>query len=396
MAILEAFSIRSKMSSSNRYDRQILLPAIGVEGQNRLERSRVLVAGLGGLGSPSAYYLAAAGVGLLGLADDDAVAENNLHRQILHTEESIGRRKVESAVERLEAMNNTIHYHLHPEGIRPENAVELLRQYDLVLDGTDRIHSRYLINDAAWLAGVPVVSAGALGFGGQVMILDPHHGGPCFRCLFPQPPNSEEMPNCARAGVLGAVCGVIGTWQALAALHYLLGTGEIATDRCWAIDGWALKIRQVSIKRDPACALCGPSPTIRAIDPRTYLPAGCFMDQTTNDKRMDSDNWPMEMTVSEVLAWPGEKPPLYYLDVREPDEVAICRLAGSHHIPLRNVADRLSELPTDRPILTICHHGMRSLRVAHFLREKGFPVTASLRGGIDAWARQADPAMNRY
>jgi len=405
-----------------RYSRQLALPGVGLEGQEKLRRSRVLVIGLGGLGSPAALYLAAAGVGTLGLAEKDLLEIHNLHRQILHTTPWIGISKLASALDRLGNLNPSVNLREHPAGLAPANALELFSNYDLILDGTDNFPARYLASDAAARLGRPVVHGSIFQFEGQVTVFDPARGAPCYRCLFPQMPEPGTVPNCAEAGVFGALCGVIGSTMALEALKIILGLGEPLRGDLLVYDSLAAATRKVKIKRDPNCPCCGANPDARiaALDPALYIGESCAPEgprrrsSNTNERFLrdlrnlrgeanhahlpapDADNPPLEVDVRQAREWINSARAPVVLDVREPYEVALCALPGSVAIPLAQVPHQLDALPRDRPILTLCHHGGRSLQAAQFLRAKGFPRSSSLRGGIHEWAETFDPKMPKY
>ncbi|HUJ42896.1 MAG TPA: molybdopterin-synthase adenylyltransferase MoeB [Opitutaceae bacterium] len=379
----------------SRYSRHVLLDEVGVEGQRKLAAARVLVVGAGGLGSPAALYLAAAGVGTLGLADFDRVEEHNLQRQILHDTPAVGRPKVESAAQRLAALNPGVELRLHREGVTPANAVALFAGYDLIVDGADNFPTRYLNNDAACLTRRPLVYGSIFKFEGQVTVFDPAQGAPCYRCLFPEPPPAGSVPGCGEAGVFGALCGVIGSLQAMEAIKCLLGIGQSLRGRLLVYDALIQQFRLLNLKRDPGCPLCGREPRIRKIDAAAYdyscaAPAGDDADE-------DPDSIAAEISVEEahrlVQAGDGR---VVLLDVREPYEVQICRIAGSEHIPLRAVPARLDSLPRDRRILVVCHHGDRSRRITEFLRARGFPAVSNVQGGIAAWTERIDPSLRRY
>lgn len=379
----------------SRYRRHVLLDEVGVEGQRKLAAARVLVVGVGGLGSPAALYLAAAGVGTLGLADLDRVEEHNLQRQILHDTPAIGRPKVESAAQRLAALNPHVRLQLHGDGVTPANAVALFAGYDLIVDGADNFPTRYLNNDAAFLAGRPLVYGSIFKFEGQVTVFDPAQGAPCYRCLFPEPPPPGSVPNCGEAGVFGALCGVIGSLQALEAIKCLLGIGESLRGRLLVYDGLSQQVRLLNLKRDPACPLCGRDPSIRRIDAASY-DFSCTAPVANGAGQVPGET-PAEIPVEAVrqlLATQAGR--VVLLDVREPYEVQICRIEGSEHIPMRAVPGRLDALPRDRHILVLCHHGERSRHITEYLRARGFPAVSNVQGGIAAWAERIDPSLRRY
>lgn len=371
-----------------RYSRHILLREIGVEGQRRLAAARVLVVGAGGLGSPAALYLAAAGIGTLGIADFDEVAVHNLQRQLLHNDASVGELKVDSAARRLRATNPHIRVVTHPEGITAENATRLFAAYDVILDGTDNFGSRYLINDAAFFARRPLVFGSVFKFEGQVTVFDPAGGGPCHRCLFPEPPAPGSVPGCGEAGVIGALCGVIGSLQALEVVKLLTGTGESLRGRLLTCDALAPRFATLALPRDPHCPLCGTAPHIRTLRAESVACA-------PSPSPMSTDH-PLEISVNEArdrLATPGGA---LLIDVREPYEAEICRVAGAELIPMRQIPERAGTLPRDRPLLVMCHHGGRSRQVTQYLRAQGFDAAINVAGGIDAWAVEIDPGMPRY
>lgn len=364
-----------------RYGRQMRLPGIGEAGQRALLGARVLVVGAGGLGSPAALYLAAAGVGTVGVADPDTVELSNLHRQILHGAESLGMPKVISAAEALGALSPTTKVVLHGEGVTAGNALELARAYDLVVDGADNFATRFLVADACVLAGKPLVHGSVLREAGQAGVFLPGKG--CYRCLYPTMPDPASVPTCGEAGVLGATCGVIGSWMASEAVAVLLGRREAS--RLLLVDVAAGSARPVALGPDPGCPACGRSPTIRRIDPSAYAPA-CAAP---------AEEHPLEVTVEETrrLVDAGG---VVLLDVREPEELAVCRMGATHHIPLGELGERWAELPRGARILVHCHHGGRSLRATRFLRSKGLAAVSNVKGGIEAWSLRVDPGVPRY
>lgn len=375
-----------------RYSRQLLLAEIGVEGQARLAAAKVLVIGAGGLGSPAALYLAAAGIGTLGLADIDRVEEHNLQRQLLHATADVGRPKVESAAARLRALNPLVTVVTHPEGITPENATAIFAAYDVIVDGTDNFSVRYLNNDAAYFARRPLVHGSVFKFEGQVSVFDPAHGGPCYRCLFPEPPEAGSVPGCGEAGVLGALCGVIGSLQALEVIKLLTAVAPPLRGRLLTYDALSHTMQTLAAPRDPACPLCGSSPRIRSIDAARYAPV-CAAPATF----MNASEYPLEITVAEAAALlAAESGDAILIDVREPHELAICRVAAAQHIPMRQIPEQAADLPRDRHLLIMCHHGGRSRRVTDYLRAQGFDAVTNVAGGIDAWAREIDSALDRY
>jgi len=368
------------------YSRQMRLPGVGEAGQLRLRASKVLVLGAGGLGSPVALYLAAAGVGLIGIADPDKVEVSNLHRQIVHGFDTLGLPKTASAAQALGEINPGLKVALHPEGFTVENAADLVARYDLVIDGTDNFATRFLAADACVLGRLPLVHGSVLRATGQVGVFLP--GAGCYRCLYPVIPDAASVPTCADAGVFGATCGVIGSWMASEALALLLGRRN--QSRIFVVDVDAGASRALAILPDPACPSCGASATIRTLDKAAYAPVLCA---TLSPAMSDT---PLEISVEEasrLLA--GPNPPVL-LDVREPDEYAVCRIEGSRLIPMNTVPARLAEIPADAWVLVQCHHGGRSMKVTQFLRSKGFARVTNLQGGIDAWSLKIDPKVPRY
>jgi len=376
-----------------RYGRHLSLAEIGVAGQRKLAAARILVVGAGGLGSPAALYLAAAGVGTLGIADFDRVERHNLQRQLLHEDGDVGAPKVESALRRLRAVNPGIRLHAHPEGVQPGTALDLFSEYDVIVDGTDTFASRYLNNDAAVLTGRPLVHGNVFRFDGQLSVFDPARGGPCYRCLFPQPPPAGAVPSCGEAGVLGALCGVIGSLQALEAIKLVTGAGEPLRGRLLAHDALAQRFQILSLARDPGCAVCGQAPVIRSLEPERYATA-CALPPPPS---VMSESFPLEVSVTAARDLiRQEAAHARIVDVREPHELEICRLDGAEHIPMRRIPEHLAELPRDQHLLILCHHGGRSLHVTRYLRQQGFKAVSNIAGGIEAWAAELDSSLARY
>ncbi|WP_309382402.1 molybdopterin-synthase adenylyltransferase MoeB [Cerasicoccus frondis] len=373
----------------SRYSRHVRLPQVGLEGQEKLAQARVLIIGLGGLGSPASLYLAAAGVGAIGLAEFDQVEPHNLQRQILHGDADAGRSKLDSGMASLRAINPHIELIPHAGGITVDNAVDLIGQYDIVVDGSDNFPTRYLVNDAAFFAGKPLVYGSVFQFEGQVSLFEPQAGGPCYRCLFPQMPAPGTVPNCEEAGVFGALCGVIGSYQAMEAIKRLMGIGESLLGRLLVVDSLAQRHRTLKLKPDPECPLCGSSPGIQEISAANY-------EWSCAEPEAAPEGLPMEISVQEAQAQLQQANPPALLDVREDFEVAIAKIDGAIEIPLGQLPMRYTELDASQPLLVYCHHGMRSLRATEFLRAKGVEGAVSVRGGIDAWAIQIEPGMARY
>ena len=374
-----------------RYSRHLLLPEVGLEGQKRLKAAKVLVVGLGGLGSPLAMYLAAAGVGRLGLVDFDRVDASNLQRQLLYGTADIGRPKIEAAQRRLADINPAIRLDAHPHRLTADNALDIVADYDVVVDGTDNFATRYLVNDVCVLAGKPNVHGSIFRFEGQVSVFDPPNG-PCYRCIYPEPPPPGLTPSCAEAGVLGILPGVIGVLQATEVVKILLGIGDSLSGRLVLFDALAMRFREVRVPRDPGCPICGERPTI--LEPIDYEAFCC--SATGDATTMSSADTANAISVEELKQRldAGEKP--FVLDVRNPDEYAICSIEGSHLIPLGELPDRLGELDRDQEIIIHCKMGGRGGQALQLLREQGFDQCKNLTGGILAWAQRIDPSLTTY
>ncbi|MEM9080056.1 MAG: molybdopterin-synthase adenylyltransferase MoeB [Verrucomicrobiota bacterium] len=354
-----------------RFLRHTLLPQVGEDGQNQLLESSVLIIGAGGLGCPAALYLAAAGVGRIGLVDPDKIDRSNLQRQILFTDTQVGQLKVEAAKERLQALHPALKVDTYPELFTVENAAELVAQYDLVLDGSDNFPTRYLTNDAAFFAKKPLVYGSIFQFDGQVTVFHPAHGGPCYRCLLPDPPPADAVPNCAEAGVLGALPGIIGTMQAMEALKILLQIGEPPLGKLLNYDALRSSWREIKLRKDPSCKLCGDNPTLDTLQPEGHA---CSVHNPFHEIT------PEEFRTLRGKDWPG-----ILVDVRTPEEFAQNRIEGSVFIPLQELPARYQELPDDQPIVIHCKSGMRSARACLFLAERGYSDLSNLTGGIEAW-----------
>jgi adenylyltransferase/sulfurtransferase len=367
-----------------RYARHLTLPEIGAAGQGRLKRARVLLVGAGGLGSPAALYLAAAGVGRLGVADGDLVDASNLQRQIVHDTASIGQHKAASAKARLEGLNPWISVEAIPERLTSANTRELVRRFDLVIDGSDNFPTRYLVNDACVLEQRPLVYGSIFRFEGQLsLFVTP--GGPCYRCLFADPPPPELVPSCVEAGVLGVLPGIIGTLQALEAIKWITGIGTSAAGRLLLFDALALRMREIAVQRDPACPVCGDAPTIHEL---VDYDAFCGIHRVNDDEA--------EVAPAALVAELQSLNPPLLLDVREPWEFAVAQIPGSQLIPLADLPERLPSLPRDRALVMVCHHGQRSAAARALLHQAGFPRVRNLSGGVDAWAATVDREMPRY
>ena len=382
-----------------RYSRHILLDEIGAAGQLRLKQARILVVGAGGLGSPAALYLAAAGVGKLGIVDFDRVETHNLQRQLLHTDARVRASKVSSAGQRLRETNPFIQIEEHDFAVDCDNAITLFSKYDVIVDGTDSFAMRYLNNDAAVLAKRPLVYGSVFKFEGSVSVFAPHAGGPCYRCLFPEAPPPGTVPNCGEAGVMGAVCGVIGSLQALEAIKWCVGFGESLLGRLLTYDALNQTFRTLRLARDPNCPVCGKEPNITRMEPDRYEVQCSPLSPSASlsMSHLDLANPPLEVSVEEAHHLLRDHPEsVTLIDVREAYETEICQVAGARLIPMREIPAQLTTLPTDSLLLIQCHHGGRSLRVTEFLRSRGFTRTSNIAGGIDAWAARLDPSLRRY
>jgi adenylyltransferase/sulfurtransferase len=371
-----------------RYARHLTLPDVGVAGQRRLKAAKVLVIGVGGLGSPAALYLAAAGVGTLGLVDADTVELSNLHRQVLHGTAAVGTPKLDSAARRLRDANPEVRLVLHETRLTSHNALGIIGDYDVVVDGSDNFPTRYLANDACALLGKPDVYGSVHRFEGQAAVFWAAKG-PCYRCLYREPPPAGLVPNCAEAGVLGVLPGIVGTLQAAEAIKLVLGVGDPLLGRLLVFDALRMRFQEVSVPKDPACPLCGDHPSISAL-----LDYEAFCG--TGSERMPSGEAPLEIGVQELAQVRQAGTEVFLLDVREEFEFAICRLSGSVLIPLGQLPSRLPEVPAGAEVVTVCHTGQRSLVAARFLRDAGHQRARSLRGGVEAWALSVDRAMPRY
>ncbi len=383
-----AQNVRFSPAEIGRYSRHLIMPEVAMEGQKRLKAARVLCIGTGGLGSPLALYLAAAGVGTLGLADFDVVDASNLHRQILHTTDDVGRPKTLSALEKLAAINPDVNVVRHDDRIDAANALELFSAYDVIVDGTDNFPTRYLVNDACVLLGKPNVYGSIFRFDGQATVFYPPHG-PCYRCLYPEPPPPELVPNCAEGGVLGILPGLIGVVQATETVKLILGAGEPLIGRLLLYDALAMSFRELKARKNPRCPICGTNPTIKELidyeqfcgiqpEPVAEAPASDELEPLVLARMLESPNAPV------------------LLDVRNPEEIAICRIAGSMVIPLPDLPSRIHELDSARAIVIHCKSGVRSRKALEFLRSAGFRRLSNLRGGILAWIREVDPTLPSY
>jgi adenylyltransferase/sulfurtransferase len=359
-----------------RYSRHLLIAEVGQEGQLRLKNASVLVIGTGGLGSPAALYLAAAGVGRLGLVDPDAVEASNLHRQILHGQSWIGRPKLESAAARLREVNPHVVVDCHPVRFTPGNALDIAREYDILVDGSDNFPTRFLTNDAAYFLNKPLVYGAIHRFEGQMTVFAPHLGGPCYRCLLPNMPAAGAVPSCAEAGVLGVLPGIIGSLQAMEAIKLILGIGKIPLGQLTVYDALGSGFRTLTLRRDRACRLCGEQPDIHHVaNAQTTASPACPLTPDTMET----------ITVTELHAILTDNYPGLLLDVREPDEHAIANIPQARLIPLASLPEHVASLPRDREILIHCKAGGRSAKAVRFLLDNGFSRVKNVSGGMDAW-----------
>jgi len=375
-----------------RFSRHIILPQVGLEGQERLKQARVLCVGAGGLGCPISMYLAAAGVGTIGLVDFDVVDESNLQRQIAHSTSDIGRPKVESARDSLIGINPYVDVPLHGEGIRRDNVREIVRQYDLVVDGADNFPTRYLVNDACILEDRPLVYASIFQFEGQATLFN-YKGGPCYRCLYPEPPPPGLVPSCAEGGVLGVLPGVIGVIQATEAIKVILAEGRTLSGRLLLYNALDMEFREVRLRRDPACPACGENPAIHGMVAYEQF---CGLPPTENSGQEDGMSVDDEVTPKQLVSMLEKDPELFLLDVREPFEAEICQISGAQQIPLGQLQERFQEVPRDRDVVVHCKMGGRSAQAIEFLKGEGYMRLKNLNGGILRWVEDVDPAMRRY
>ena len=376
--------LRLSNGETIRYSRHLMMPEVTAEGQRRLKAARILCIGAGGLGSPAALYLAAVGVGTIGIVDFDEVDLSNLQRQILHGTKDIGRSKLESARDRLRDINPEIEIDLHECRFSSENASHLVTQYDLVVDGSDNFPTRYLSNDVCVFARKPNVYGSVFRFEGQTTVFAPHLGGPCYRCLFPEPPPPDSVPNCAQAGVLGVLPGIIGMLQAIETIKLIVGIGEPLVGRLLHFDALKVKFRELNLRRDPECPVCGENPTI--FSPIDY-DQFCGARDEAAIPTMSAHELKRKMVARERFE---------LIDVREAFEYEIARINGAKLIPLGEIAERVDELPRERPIIVHCHSGQRSAQAVRLLQQRGFDKVYNLEGGIDAWSDQIDSSVPKY
>ena len=374
-----------------RYSRHLIMPEVGMQGQLRLKAGKVLCIGAGGLGSPAALYLAAAGIGTIGIVDFDEVDFSNLQRQILHGTPDVGRSKLQSARDRLTALNPNVNVVTYETALSSSNALELFKGYDVVVDGTDNFPTRYLVNDACVLLGIPNAYGSIFRFEGQASVFGAKDG-PCYRCLYPEPPPPGLVPSCAEGGVLGVLPGVIGTIQATEAIKLIIGVGEPLVGRFLIYDALKMRFRELRLRKDPDCPVCGTRPTVRElIDYEQFCGVAAVPPEplpTSSDR---------DITVEELKRkiYARERN-LFVLDVREPQEFEICRIPGAVLIPLGEVLRRVGELDPSKEIVVQCKMGGRSAKAAEILRASGFPNVKNLTGGILAWINRVDPSQPKY
>ncbi len=370
-----------------RYSRHLIMPEVALAGQHKLKAGRVLCIGAGGLGSPLALYLAAAGVGTLGIVDFDVVDSTNLQRQIIHTTADVGRSKVESAAGKVHAINPLTEVRAFDTKLTSENALAIFRGFDIIADGTDNFATRYLVNDACVLSGKPYAYASVFRFEGQATVFAAE-GGPCYRCLYPEPPPPGMVPSCAEGGVLGVLPGLLGVIQATEVIKLILGAGDSLIGRLLLVDALGMRFREVKLRKNPECPVCGANPTVRElIDYEQF----CGI----RGEEGESTASVPEIQPEELKRRFDRGDDVFLLDVREPHEYQICHLSG-HLIPVGDLPQRVHELDSSREIVAYCKSGVRSAKAVEFLRSIGFRRVRNLTGGIDAWAERIDQSMPRY
>jgi adenylyltransferase/sulfurtransferase len=370
-----------------RYSRHLIIPEVGIEGQQKLRSAKVLLVGAGGLGAPLGLYLAAAGVGRIGIVDFDAVDLTNLQRQVIHSTQDVGRKKLDSAAEKMHAINPHVDIAKHETALTSENALDILKDYDIVVDGTDNFPTRYLVNDACVLLGKPNVYGSIFRFEGQATVFA-YQGGPCYRCLYPEPPPPGLVPSCAEGGVLGILPGTIGLIQATETVKLILGIGEPLVGRLLLYDALAMRFRELKLRKNPECPVCGEHRTItRLIDYQQF----CGVPQTQDTKVMES-----EIDVTEVKAKLDRGDHFVLIDVREPHEYKICNIPAARLIPLGEFPKHVQEFDPNAEIVIHCRSGVRSAKACGILRQAGFPHVRNMKGGILAWADTVDPGVPKY
>lgn len=372
-----------------RYSRHLIMPEVGMNGQLKLKSASVLCIGAGGLGSPVAMYLGAAGVGRIGIVDFDVVDYSNLQRQVIHGTPDVGRSKLDSARDRLNAINPEVTVETHDVALSSENALELLANYDVIVDGTDNFPTRYLVNDACVILGKPNVYGSIFRFEGQASVFATKDG-PCYRCLYPEPPPPGLVPSCAEGGVLGILPGVVGTIQATEAVKLIIGVGEPLINRFMIYDALRMKFRELKLRKDPDCPVCGETPTVtELIDYEQFCGITGAATEDVSSEALDT-------TVEDLKTRIDGKDEVLVLDVREPQEFQICRIPGSTLIPLNDLPQRLAELEGYKDMVVHCKSGVRSAKAVKLLHEAGFSDAKNLRGGILAWIDEIDPSLPKY
>ena len=373
-----------------RYSRHLIIPEVGVEGQQKLKAAKVLLIGAGGLGAPLGLYLAAAGVGKLGLVDFDVVDFTNLQRQVIHATQDVGRKKLDSAADKMKAINPHVEIVKHEVALTSDNALDILKDYDIVVDGTDNFPTRYLVNDACVLLGKPNVYGSIFRFEGQATVFA-YEGGPCYRCLYPEPPPPGLVPSCAEGGVLGILPGTIGLIQATETVKLILGIGEPLVGRLLLYDALGMRFRELKLRRNPECPVCGDHRTItKLIDYHQF----CGVPQQPVEESTKVNDG--EIDVKQVKAKLDRGDNFVLIDVREPHEYRICNIPAAKLIPLGQVAQRISELDPNSDIVVHCKSGMRSAKACGILRQAGFQHVRNMKGGILAWSDQVDPSVPKY
>jgi molybdopterin/thiamine biosynthesis adenylyltransferase/rhodanese-related sulfurtransferase len=374
----------------SRYSRHLILPEVGMEGQRKLKAARVLCVGTGGLGSPLALYLAAAGIGTLGLVDFDVVDASNLQRQIIHSTKDIGRKKLDSAAEKLAALNPALNIIKHDTMLSSANALEILKDYDIVADGTDNFPTRYLVNDACVLLRKPNAYGSIFRFEGQASVFATEEG-PCYRCLYPEPPPPGLVPSCAEGGVLGILPGLVGVIQATEVIKLILGKGSPLIGRLLLVDALSMRFRELKLRKNPECPVCGENPTVKELIDYEHF---CGIVPESKEEKAVKNGVP-QLSVKDLKKRIDAGEDVFVLDVREPYEYQIAQIGGKL-IPQNDVPQRLAEIPRDREIVVHCRSGARSQKIAEFLKQSGYQQVVNLAGGILAWSDEIDPKVQKY
>lgn len=375
-----------------RYGRHLTLPEVGIAGQRKLKAASVLIVGAGGLGAPLGLYLSAAGVGTIGIADFDVVEESNLQRQVIHSTKTLGTSKVRSAAARIAELNPTVRTVPYEERFTSENALSIMRDYDIIIDGTDNFPTRYLVNDACVLLGKPNVYGSVYRFEGQASLFDAAIG-PCYRCLYPEPPPPGAVPSCAEGGVLGVLPGIVGLIQATEAIKRIVGIGESLVGRLLVFDALEMRFRELKLRKDPNCPVCGANPTItKLIDYEAF----CGVVPPSNERNESVAGGGTDLTPKELKAKLDRKDPFELVDVREEYELDFCKLPYTKWIPVNQVPDRVGELDKSIETIVYCRSGARSAKAVEFLRSLGFTNARNLTGGILRWADEIEPKMEKY